>query len=66
MPPRELLPNRLLLEEALTRHARLPPDRRLLDGPLTAFEDVLERQHPEAVSAAADQLRAALSHPLLT
>jgi len=64
--PRELLPNRLLLETALARMARLGQARRgLLDGPLTAFEDALERQQPEAIAAAAQDLRTALLHPLL-
>lgn len=62
--PRDLLPNRLLLEEALTRNARLSPDaRRLLDGPLLAFEDALERQQPEAIAHAAELLRIVLTHP---
>lgn len=64
--PRDLLPNRLLLEHALARHLRLDPEARtLLDGPLTRFEDALERQQPEAIEAAAEDLRTALSHPLL-
>jgi molecular chaperone HscC len=65
--PRDLLPNRLLLEEALARHARLPPDaRRLLDGPLFRFEDALAREQPEAIATAAELLRAALTHPSLS
>lgn len=65
--PRDLLPNRLLLEEALSRHARLPPEgRRLLDGPLFSFEDALAREQPEAIAAAAELLRAALTHPSLS
>jgi molecular chaperone HscC len=63
---RDLLPNRLLLEEALTRHARLSGDARaLLDAPLFAFEDALAREQPEAIAAAAEALRRALVHPLL-
>lgn len=59
--PRDLLPNRTLLERALARHTRLDPhDRALLDGPLTAFEDALARQHPEAITEAAATLRRAL------
>lgn len=65
--PRDLLPNRLLLEQALARHERLEPRaRELLDGPLTAFEDALERQHPEAIEEAARALRIALAHPALS
>ena len=64
--PADLLPNRLLLEEALTRHQRLDAEgKRLLDGPLLAFEDALARQQPEAVAAAGEALRRALAHPLL-
>ncbi len=55
--PRDLLPNRVLLEQALARHARLDAaGRRSLDGPLTAFEDALAREQPEAIRAAAAQL----------
>ena len=65
--PRDLLPNRLLLEEALTRHALLrPAERSLLDPVLFAFEDALERQHPEEIEVAAARLREALSHPRLS
>ncbi|TVQ86451.1 MAG: molecular chaperone HscC [Deltaproteobacteria bacterium] len=64
--PKELLPNRLLLERALARFERLSAEaKRLLDGPLSTFEDALERQHPEAIAAAADVLTHALDHPLL-
>jgi molecular chaperone HscC len=64
--PRELLPNKLLLEAALARHARLDPGQReLLDGPLLAYESALERQQPEAITESADALRRALAHPAL-
>lgn len=64
--PVDLLPNRLLLEEALSRHAVLDPaGRQLLDGPLLAFEDALSRQQPEAIAEAAADLRRALAHPAL-
>lgn len=64
--PRDLLPNRLILEEALTRHARLRAEQRqLLDGPLLRFEAALEGQDPAVIAAAAAALREALAHPLL-
>lgn len=64
--PRELLPNRILLEQALARFERLSPHARgLLDGPLTSFEDALEREQPEAIEAAAEILRQVLAHPML-
>lgn len=64
--PRELLPNRLVLEEALTRHARLPPERRRqLDPPLFAFEDALERQDLATIDIAREALRRALADPQL-
>jgi len=65
--PRDLLPNRLLLEHAHTRHLRLStPQRELLDPVLLAFEDALERQDTVASDAAAQELEAALAHPALT
>lgn len=59
--PRELLPNKLLLEAALSRHARLDPKSRgWLDPALTQFEEALAREQPERIEAAAVALRAAL------
>lgn len=56
--PRELLPNRLLLEQAAAALARAEgPQAAILDAALLSFEDALERQHPEAVQAAAAVLR---------
>ncbi|GDX79666.1 molecular chaperone HscC [Deltaproteobacteria bacterium] len=64
--PRDLLPNRLLLELAHTRHARLSPEQRArLDGPLFSFEDALARQDAEAAAQAASTLAIVLSHPSL-
>jgi molecular chaperone HscC len=64
--PRDLLPNRLLLEEAHTRFARLPTRKReLLDPVLFAFEEALARQDADDAARAATQLRSALAHPAL-
>lgn len=64
--PRNLLPNRLLLEHAQTRYTRLPQRARdLLDPLLLRFEDALERQHPEDIAEAAQLLEKALLHPAL-
>jgi molecular chaperone HscC len=60
--PRDLLPNRVLLEEAHTRFARVGPDQRtLLDGPLFAFEEALSRQDAEAATLAATTLKTVLA-----
>lgn len=65
--PRELLPNRMLLEHAHTRHVRLDKSAKaLLDPVLLAFEDALERQDADDIQAAAAQLTEALAHPWLT
>jgi molecular chaperone HscC len=65
--PRDLLPNRLLLEHAHTRHLRLNlRQRELLDPVLLAFEDALERQDTVAVAEAGQALEAVLAHPALT
>ena len=64
--PRDLLPYRLLLEEALNRHARLPQwGRDLLDGPMFNFERALEGQEPAEIDEAARLLRMALQSPRL-
>lgn len=64
--PRELLPNRTLLELAIERLARLEGSpRAALDGALTAFEDALARQQPEAIDDAGQTLRELLAHPAL-
>ncbi len=64
VPPRELLPNRLLLEQAHTRFHRLHPAlQEDLDPYLLAFEDALDRQQPEEADAAALQLRQLLAQP---
>lgn len=61
--PRELLPNRIVLERARTRYARLPPPARaLLDPFLFRFEEALERQHTGDVDAARAALERALLH----
>lgn len=62
--PRELLPNRTLLEQAIARLARLEgPAHTQLDQALTAFEDALGRQQPEAIEQAGAALRDLLAHP---
>ena len=65
--PRDLLPNRLLLEHAHTRILRLTPrQREMLDPVLLAFEDALARQDSAAVDQTAQALEQALAHPALT
>ncbi len=64
--PRDLLPNRLLLEQAHALHARLTPgQQQLLDGPLFQFEDALARQDAEGAAQAAALLKMAMLHPAL-
>lgn len=64
--PRDLLPNRILLETAHTLHARLSPrQRQFLDGPLFAFEDALSRQDSEAAAVAAAAVARLLAHHAL-
>lgn len=64
--PRDLLPNRILLETAHTLHARLNPRQRaFLDQPLFAFEDALARQDTEAAAVAAAAVARLLSHHAL-
>lgn len=59
--PRELLPNRLLLEQAQTAYVRAQGlQRQLLDRALFAFEDALERQDGDDIAQIAPQLRALL------
>jgi len=65
--PRDLLPNRLLLEHAQTRLLRMSPQQRaMLDPILLAFEDALARQDSVEVAQAGRVLEEALAHPALT
>lgn len=60
--PRELLPNRLLVEQASAALAGLEGGAQAaVDAALLAFEDALARQHPEAIEAAGRVLRELLA-----